>query len=630
MKLFEQVLPLLDQVQCKDAHRLRREAEKIASRLESGKPSDQLVSKLQRSAETSYTETSRRQALVQAIDYPEALPVSQRKDDIIELLRNHQVVVVAGETGSGKTTQLPKMCLELGLGRRGLIGHTQPRRIAARTVASRIADELKVELGDVVGYQVRFKDHSNSNTLVKLMTDGVLLAEIGIDRYLSRYEAIVIDEAHERSLNIDFLLGYLKRILPSRPDLKIVITSATIDVQRFSKHFDDAPVIEVSGRTFPVETWYRPLEDTELSEGIASVVQDILALESDQSAANRGGDFLVFCAGEREIRETSKLLRQLDMPLEVLPLYARLSLAEQNKIFQPRGRRRLVLATNVAETSVTVPGIRYVIDPGFARISRYSVKTKVQRLPIEAISQASANQRKGRCGRIAAGVCVRLYEESDFNSRPEFTEAEILRTNLAAVILQMLNLRLGDIRKFPFVDQPDNKLVNDGFKLLQEIGAVDEKNTVTKLGRTLSKLSIEPRFARMLLAAAELGCLYEVSIIVSALSIQDPRERPAEKKQAADEKHRRFADEKSDFLAYFNLWNHLEEQRQELSNNQFKNYCKKNFVSFLRLLEWRDIHRQLVTQCRDLDLGFNKEPATFDQIHQAILTGPGIQCRCAG
>lgn len=559
--------------------------------------------------------------------YPEVLPVSQRVDDIRAALEKHQVVIVAGETGSGKTTQLPKICLDAGRGVYGKIGHTQPRRVAARTVAHRIAEELGTRVGESVGYQVRFTDQSSDKTHIKVMTDGILLAETQNDRFLEEYDTLIIDEAHERSLNIDFLLGYIKRILPKRRDLKVVITSATIDVERFSKHFGNAPVIEVSGRTYPVEVHYRPPELISKSEdsdelmylGVLETLQEIRQLEKGQRTP---GDVLVFLSGEREIRELAHRIRKADLKgYEVLPLYSRLSVAEQNRVFQSHSGRRIVLATNVAETSLTVPGIRYVIDPGFARISRYSVRSKVQQLPIEAISQASANQRKGRCGRVSEGVCFRLYSEADFESRPEFTAPEILRTNLAAVILQMLNLKLGQVEQFPFIERPEQRQINDGYQLLAELQAVDGKRMMTKSGRQMARLPVDLRLARMLLEASKRGSLLEVITIVSALAVQDPRERPHEKQQAADEKHREFWDEKSDFIALLNLWNHLEEQRQELTNNQFRKYCRTRFVSYVRYLEWRENHRQLTLMAKELKFRFSDKVSHYDDIHIALLSG---------
>ncbi|WP_409522614.1 ATP-dependent RNA helicase HrpA [Nitrincola sp. MINF-07-Sa-05] len=550
-----------------------------------------------------------KQALTTIIKYPD-LPVSARRDEILAAIRDNQVVVIAGETGSGKTTQIPKMCLELGLGCAGLIGHTQPRRLAARAVASRLAEELETPLGERVGFQVRFHDQVSDKTQVKVMTDGILLAETQNDRFLAKYEIIIIDEAHERSLNIDFLLGYIKNLLPKRPDLKLIITSATIDVDRFSKHFDNAPIIEVSGRTFPVEIFYQPLHDLEeedekgldLQQGILQATEQLL--EHGRQRMDGGpSDILIFLPGEREIRETADTLRKADFRnVEILPLYGRLSLAEQNRVFSGGNGigQKIIISTNVAETSLTVPGIRYVIDPGVARISRYSYRSKVQRLPIEAISQASANQRAGRCGRVAPGVCIRLYSEEDFKSRPAFTDAEIRRTNLAAVILSMLQLKLGDISRFPFIDPPDSRFINDGFKLLEELKAVDDKRHMTRIGRDLARLPVDPRIGRMLLEGAKLGALREVMIIASALSVQDPRERPHDKRQAADEKHKLFADDDSDFMTLLKLWELYEEQRQALSQGLLRKWCQKHFISWVRMREWRDLHRQLLLSCREL------------------------------
>ncbi|WP_299999844.1 ATP-dependent RNA helicase HrpA [uncultured Cedecea sp.] len=567
----------------------------------------------------------RRKLSCPAISYPENLPVSQKKDDILTAIRDNQVVIVAGETGSGKTTQLPKICMELGRGVKGLIGHTQPRRLAARTVANRIAEELNSEPGSTVGYKVRFTDSVSDNTLVKLMTDGILLAEIQQDRLLLQYDTIIIDEAHERSLNIDFLLGYLRELLPKRPDLKVIITSATIDPQRFSRHFNNAPIIEVSGRTYPVEVRYRPLvednEDTDRDQ-----LQAIFDAVDELGRESRG-DILIFMSGEREIRDTADALNKLALPhTEILPLYARLSNSEQNRVFQSHVGRRIVLATNVAETSLTVPGIKYVIDPGTARISRYSYRTKVQRLPIEPVSQASANQRKGRCGRVSEGICIRLYSEADFLSRPEFTDPEILRTNLASVILQMTALGLGDIQAFPFVEAPDKRNIQDGVRLLEELGAISiaEQQTAYKLtasGKLLAQLPVDPRLAKMVLEAQRFGCVREVMIIVSALSIQDPRERPMDKQQASAEKHQRFQDKESDFLAYVNLWNYLGEQQKVLSANQFRRQCKQDYLNYLRVREWQDIYTQLRQVVKEQRLPINSEPADFRGLHCALLTG---------
>lgn len=584
-----------------------------------------VAAEIQQQIEQARLRVEQRKSAVQnPIVFPESLPVSQRKVEIQKLLSEHQVIVVAGETGSGKTTQLPKMCLELGFGNLGMIGHTQPRRIAARSVAARIAEELETELGGLVGYKVRFSDQISDDTQIKLMTDGILLAEIQNDRFLNQYSCLIIDEAHERSLNNDFILGYLKQLLPRRRDLKLIITSATIDVERFSKHFNNAPIIEVSGRTYPVEVRYRPV----VEENDQDQLQGILNAVGELQAEGRG-DILIFMNGEREIRDTAEALQKQNLKhTEILPLFARLSAQEQNKIFHPSGLNRIVLATNVAETSLTVPGIKYVIDPGTARISRYSYRTKVQRLPIEPISQASANQRKGRCGRVSEGICIRLYSEEDFNSRPEFTDPEILRTNLASVILQMTALGLDDIEAFPFVDAPDKRHIQDGVKLLEELGAFEtvqtksgEKRLLTRVGRQLAQLPVDLRLAKMILSAVNFGCVYEMMIIVSALSIQDPRERPQEKQQDSDEKHRRFADKKSDFLAFLNLWRYLQEQQKESSKNQFRRQCQKDFLNYLRIREWQDIYHQIRLTVREMGLPINSEKAEYQQIHTALLSG---------
>lgn len=609
----------LSRVLLRDAHRLGKRLAGLQRRERQGKPVDRGVSEVQRDINRSRAQVDTRRQAPLTLDYPEALPVSQRREDILDALRDHQVVVVAGETGSGKTTQLPKLCLELGLGQRGLIGHTQPRRLAARSVATRLAEEIQVPLGKQVGYQVRFTDHTADTTLVKLMTDGILLAETRNDPDLMRYEAIIIDEAHERSLNIDFLLGYLKRLLARRPDLKVIITSATIDVTRFAEHFAlpdskgqqrPAPVIEVSGRTFPVEVRYRPLvrdaddeEDIGLQQGIVEAVEEIEQVERDKGWLHGPRDILVFLPGEREIREAADTLRRANLKgTEIMPLYARLSNAEQNRVFAPHRGRRIVLSTNVAETSLTVPGIRYVIDPGLVRISRYSYRSKIQRLPVEPISQASANQRKGRCGRVAEGLCIRLYDEQDFDNRPEFTDPEIRRTNLASVILSMLSLRLGDITEFPFVDPPDSRFVTDGFRLLFELGAVGARQELTTLGRRLARLPIDPRLARMVLAGAEQGGLRDVLIVASALATQDPRERPAEKRQAADQAHRRWQDRDSDFVALINLWHGYADARDALSGNQLRRWCRDHYLNYMRLREWHDTFRQLRQLLREMDI----------------------------
>ena len=567
----------------------------------------------------------RLQSLPNHIDFPSNLPVVEKKQAIYEAIKHHQVVIIAGETGSGKTTQIPKICLELGLGVKGYIGHTQPRRLAARSVANRIAEELKTEIGQLVGYKVRFSVHVSDSTLVKLMTDGILLAEIQQDKLLLQYDTIIIDEAHERSLNIDFILGYLKQLLPKRPDLKVIITSATIDVERFSNHFNHAPIIEVSGRTYPVEVRYRPVIFSEDSESDKNNDFQPIINAIDELSSESTGDILIFLTGEREIRDLADTLRKLELKhTEILPLYARLSASEQNRIFQPHNGRRIVLATNVAETSLTVPGIKYVIDPGLARISRYSYRTKVQRLPIEPISQASANQRKGRCGRTSDGICIRLYDEQDFLSRPEFTEPEILRTNLASVILQMTSLGLGDIAAFPFVESPDSRYIRDGIRLLEELGAIYTKHHhyhLTDIGRILSQLPIDPRLARMLVEARQLGCIKEVMIITAALSIQDPRERPFDKQQASDEKHRRFADKESDFISFINLWNYIANQQAELSGNQFRRLCQKEYLNYLRIREWQDVYTQIRQTVKQLAFPINSKLADYRSLHIALLSG---------
>ncbi|MFE8154388.1 ATP-dependent RNA helicase HrpA [Brenneria goodwinii] len=613
----------LSELMLRDGQRLRRRlqgAAKVGSLL----AQTVIAQEIEGEIVSARQRVENRRASCPSINYPEQLPVSQKKDEILHALREHQVIIVAGETGSGKTTQLPKICLELGRGVRGLIGHTQPRRLAARTVADRIAAELETPLGGCVGYKVRFNDQVGDNTLVKLMTDGILLAEIQQDRLLMQYDTLIIDEAHERSLNIDFILGYLRQLLPKRPDLKIIITSATIDPQRFSRHFNNAPIIEVSGRTYPVDVRYRPVvEDAEDSD--RDQLQAIFDAV-DELSREGPGDILIFMSGEREIRDTADALNKLDLPhTEILPLYARLSNQEQNRVFQSHHGRRIVLATNVAETSLTVPGIRYVIDPGTARISRYSFRTKVQRLPIEPVSQASANQRKGRCGRVAAGVCIRLYSEQDFLSRPEFTDPEILRTNLASVILQMTSLGLGDIAAFPFVEAPDKRNIQDGVRLLEELSAIQLAENghyhLTPLGRQLAQLPIDPRLARMVLEARRTGCVREVMVITAALSIQDPRERPLDKKQASDEKHRRFADKESDFMAFVNLWDYLREQQKALSSSQFRRLCRSDYLNYLRVREWQDVYTQLRQVVKEQGLPINSEPADYRSIHCALLTG---------
>ena len=558
---------------------------------------------------------------IPAMQYPADLPVSMSRDDIAAALAAHQVVVVAGETGSGKTTQLPKICLELGRGRRQRIGHTQPRRLAARSVAQRIAEETGTALGSLIGYQVRFHDQLSPATAVKLMTDGILLSELSRDRDLKQYDTLIIDEAHERSLNIDFILGYLKRLLPRRPDLKLIITSATIDEQRFADYFGEAPIIRVSGRSYPVTTHYLGDDDSdEPLDRLAEVVRSVAA-----GAWGDPGDMLVFLAGESDIRHLARRLRGEER-LDVLPLYARLSQAEQARVFGrgPRRGLRVVLATNVAETSVTVPGIRYVIDPGVARISRYSYRTRVQRLPIEPVSRASADQRKGRCGRVGPGICLRLYSEADFLQRPEFTDPEIRRSNLAAVVLQMLQLGLGEVERFPFIDPPDGRLVRDGYRLLEELGAVNRRHRLSGLGRRMAAFPIDPALSRIVLAARNYSVLAEVLVIASALAIQDPRERPSDKQQQADQSHARFRHPRSDFLSLLNLWVYYEEQRQTLSENRLRKLCQREFLSYLRMREWRDVHRQITVACRNQGLPAASalaEEVDYAGVHRALLTG---------
>lgn len=622
---FADLQTLLAGASLRDAHRLGRRLEG-ARRIRKPEARQAVLDEIAAEAEHSAARTATRAARVPEITYPEQLPVSQKRDEILEAIRDHQVVIVAGETGSGKTTQIPKIALELGRGVRGMIGHTQPRRIAARTVAERVAEELRTPLGEAVGWKVRFTDQVSNDTFVKLMTDGILLAEIQTDRELRAYDTIIIDEAHERSLNIDFLLGYLAQLLPKRPDLKVIITSATIDPERFSRHFGSAPIVEVSGRTYPVEVRYRPLleEDGEDSDRdqITAICDSVEELQAEGK-----GDILVFLSGEREIRDTADALNKKQYRFtEVLPLYARLSHTEQHRVFQPHTGRRIVLATNVAETSLTVPGIKYVIDPGTARISRYSHRTKVQRLPIERISQASANQRKGRCGRTSDGICIRLYDEDDFLSRPEFTDAEILRTNLASVILQMTAAGLGDIEKFPFIDPPDHRNIRDGVQLLQELGAFDPAQKdpgkkLTQLGRKLSQLPVDPRLARMVIEADKNGCVREVMVIAAALSIQDPRERPADKQTQADQQHARFKDETSDFLAYLNLWRYIREQQKERGSSSFRRMCKQEYLNFLRIREWQDIYAQLRTVAKQMGIHLNEDDAPEQSVHTSLLAG---------
>lgn len=638
--LYQQV----DSCLIRDQHPLRRKVHKLTRRSrapgsegrEIDVPEDLLAQIAQSQAVVKLKQQNKPE-----FEYPD-LPVSQHKDKILAALRNHQVVIVAGETGSGKTTQLPKICLEAGLGCKGLIGHTQPRRLAARSVATRIAEELNTQIGDAVGFKVRFTDQTSDESYIKLMTDGILLAEIQEDRYLNKYDVLIIDEAHERSLNIDFILGYLKSLLPKRPELKVIITSATIDPERFSKHFNDAPMILVEGRTYPVEIRYRPLFDAESDDNeVTEQVDGILNAVNELSREGRG-DILVFLSGEREIRDTAEFLNGAKLKhTEIVPLYARLSASEQNRIFQPHGGRRIVLATNVAETSLTVPGIRYVIDTGTARISRYSSRSKVQRLPIEPVSQASANQRSGRCGRVAEGICIRLYAEDDYLSRPEFTDPEILRTNLASVILQLTALRLGDMEQFPFVQPPQSRDISAGVKMLEELQAVkrvkdnNHRNSgnnnkgaapdgalrLTAIGRSMSRLPVDPRYARMLVEAEKRDALAEIMIISAGLSIQEPRERPNDKKQKADELHSQWQDDASEFVALLNLWNGFREKQFELSSNQLRKWCKEQMLNYLRLREWQDIVSQLKQSFSALGWGIKKVSADYEAIHRSMLPG---------
>jgi ATP-dependent helicase HrpA len=611
----------LDDCLAKDVPALRKQLRALLARQRRGQPVDRGVDSLQQAVRESREQVGRRRAGLPVPAFPQALPVVERRHDILSLIDAHQVLVLCGETGSGKTTQLPKLCLQLGRGTRGKIAHTQPRRLAARSLAARIAEELGCALGAQVGYKVRFQDRVQDSTYVKVMTDGMLLAEIQSDPQLREYDTLIIDEAHERSLNIDFLLGYIHRLLPLRPDLKLIITSATIDPQRFAAHFHNAPVLEVSGRTYPVEIRYRSLLGEDEDQRQRSRDQAIIDAV-DELAAEGPGDILVFLPGERAIRETRERLRKHHPPqTEILPLYARLSATQQNQIFKPHQGRRVVLSTNVAETSLTVPGIRYVVDTGLARTSRYNYRTKVQRLPIEPVSQASANQRAGRCGRVAAGVCIRLYSEDDYLSREAFTTAEIQRTNLAAVILQMATQGLGDVEAFPFIDMPDPRYIRDGYKLLYELGAVDGGQRVTPLGRKLARLPVDPRLGRMLLAAHDKGCLSELLVIVSVLETADPRERPLEQSQAADEKHTLFTDGRSDFLTYLNLWRVFAAQSRHLSQSKLRVWCREQFISYSRMREWIDVHRQLQVQVHDMGLSSNRVEADYRAIHEALLNG---------
>ncbi len=621
-KKIKEIHLLIEKCLCKDRFLLRKKAQRLFRKKSTNGISNQsALNSLTKEIERSIEQCRQRRHSLPAISFPD-LPVCEKKEEISRVIEGNQVTIVCGETGSGKTTQLPKICLELGRGVAGLIGHTQPRRLAATSVAERIAEELGQQVGQSVGYKIRFQAAEHRDSLIKLMTDGILLAEIKSDPYLSHYDTLILDEAHERSLNIDFLLGYLKWLLPRRSDLKLIITSATIDPDRFSRHFDDAPVVNVSGRTYPVEMRYRPVEG-ELGDETDRDLQQAIIDAAAELHRERAGDILVFLSGEREIRETAEQLRKHHPEdCEILPLYSRLSAKEQKKVFRPHSKTRIVLATNVAETSLTVPGIRCVIDTGYARISRFSHRSKLQRLPIERISRASANQRSGRCGRVSAGICIRLYAQEDFEQRPEFTEPEILRTNLASVILQMKLLNLAEITQFPFVEPPEEKMIRGGVRALQELGALDGSQKLTPSGRQLARFPLDPQLGRMILAANEQRSLKEVLVIVSALSVQDPRERPMEAAQAADEAQKRFRDDRSDFISFLNLWNCFQEQKQHLSNNKLRRFCRDHFISYLRMREWQEIYQQLLKVVKG-ELGFqiNSSPADYEFIHRALLTG---------
>ncbi|PIW51153.1 MAG: ATP-dependent RNA helicase HrpA [Zetaproteobacteria bacterium CG12_big_fil_rev_8_21_14_0_65_54_13] len=622
LQTIDDLLGRLTQCMLADRRTLSKRLHGLRRRLQQNKPVDRALATLADEITASENCCTQRRLSCPLISYPEELPVSAKRQLISLAIAKHQVVIIAGETGSGKTTQIPKICLELGRGIAGLIGHTQPRRIAARSVAGRIAEELNSKIGEHVGYKVRFSDHTGKQAYIKLMTDGILLAEIQSDPLLLAYDTIIIDEAHERSLNIDFLLGYFRQLLPRRRDLKLIITSATINTARFAQFFDNAPVIEVSGRSYPVDVRYRPVQGDDDDDRDRDLPQAIIDAVDEAAGIDPLGDILLFLPGEREIREISDALHQHKMrDTEVIPLLSRLSPAEQDKVFQQHTGRRIVLATNVAETSLTVPGIRFVIDSGLARISRYSTRTKVQRLPIEPISQASANQRAGRCGRIAAGICIRLYSEESFNNRSEQTDPEIRRTNLASVILQMSNLGLGEVADFPFMDAPEKLAVRDGYMLLDELQAVDGNRQLTPIGKKLVRLPLDPRIGRMLLQAQSESCLQELLIIASALSVQDPRTRPMEMQQQADEKHRLFADPASDFLAWIKLWNWYHEQARRLSRSKLRKLCHDRFLSYIRLREWHDLHSQLLAVVREMKMTPNREPAAVDAIHRALLAG---------
>lgn len=614
----------IDSCLFKDQYRLRTELKRLKSDHEHDHQQiDQsFLTQIAQRIDKSVAICEQRTQSIPGINYPD-LPVIDKSTEIVRAIQSNQVVIISGETGSGKTTQLPKLCLEAGCGKSGFIGHTQPRRLAARTVAQRIADELDSKLGDLVGFKIRFHDQVRPHSLIKVMTDGILLAETRSDRFLEHYDTLIIDEAHERSLNVDFLLGYLKWLLPRRPDLKVLITSATLDTDAFSSHFDSAPVIKVGGRSFPIDIRYRPVPDQQEKKDSVTPEYRALLNAITEIREQEQGDILVFFSGEREIREAAEVLRKHgDHHNEVLPLYSRLNARDQQQVFKPHRQPRIILATNVAETSLTVPGVRAVIDYGKARISRYSFRTKLQRLPIEAISQASANQRAGRCGRLGPGICIRLYSEDDFNDRPMFTEPEILRTNLAAVVLQMTMLRLGDIHSFPFLAPPDHKMIRDGIKTLVELNAFNEKERITHLGKQLAQLPIDPRLGRMLLAAKSENCLTEMCVIAAGLSIQDPCERPVDQAKAADLKHAEFAVKDSDFLGLLNIWQQFQQNKKHLSNRKLRQFCRDHFLSYRRLLEWEDIHHQLLQVIKgQMRFSLNSEPAGYETIHRAILPG---------
>jgi ATP-dependent helicase HrpA len=628
-----QITAQFDSIMATDAAWCARRLPELRRRITQGETTGRLLEQLQSRVDLSRQEVNKRKAGLPRPGYDDELPITAHREEILEAIGMHQVVIVAGETGSGKTTQLPKLCLEAGRGVRGMIACTQPRRIAARAMAERVSEELQSELGGFVGYQVRFRERISRGAYIKFMTDGILLAESIHDRSLDAYDTIIIDEAHERSLNIDFLLGYLKTLLPRRPDLTLLITSATIDTEKFSRHFDDAPVIEVSGRSYPVEMVYQPLsEDREKSEpadrdlyqGVADAVRRLGRIDPR-------GDILVFFSGEREIREAGDFLRRQNLRAgpagtEILPLYARLSSAEQRRVFHPGGSRRIILSTNVAETSLTVPGICFVIDSGVARISRYSHRSRIQRLPIEAISQASARQRVGRCGRLGPGTCVRLFSEDDFDSRPEFTEPEILRTSLASVILRMLTMGLGSVEDFPFLDRPAPRMINDAYQLLFELAAIDKAQSTTKLGRALARWPLDVRLARMVEEGSKTGCLEDMMVLAAALSIQDPRERPLEAQAAADEAHQRFVDEKSDFTTLLKLWRYLRQKRKSFSGNQFRKLCRREFLNWQRVLEWFDLYQQLRGQAREDRRQLSGRHGDFEQVHKSLLAGLLSHC----